>query len=352
MTNQLPLPDQFTYPDLAGKRHLRRYVVAALIIVIVVCGIYIWGAIQHDKEQAIVMATPRSLSDVLPTLTPVPTTPPPTATPTLEPCPTDPQDWTMASFSTGGNFKRIDPACVYEGLGRTVAWNLLYMSMGHDIFEAAQMLGFDELPRQLASEVMAMTNQKGPVAIELAYSEDAPEYVPDFYAWNTDGNGNPGVVYTLRGCFRTYTIVGNETRSWNDDYPVICSVSIDQPGQATVGYGDLVFTSSVLLTRNYFLYGYIGGGDWVLIGRQTEPSFQIKTDPDAPDYMDLSIPFDEILNDQQTLTTFLGVELWNTDWISTTYGLTMRPLPANWQNHTDPAEYQLIADAREESTSP
>ena len=157
------------------------------------------------------------------------------------------------------------------------------------------------------------------------------------------------MTFTLRGCFRTYDVAGSETRSWNDDYPVICSVSGDQPGQATVGYSDLAFTSHVFRTRSYYLYGYIGGGDWVLIGRQTEPRFQIKTDPDEPDYMDLSIPLDEILNDQQILTTFHRVELWNSDWISTTFGITMRPLPEDWQVHTDPAEYQLIENALEES---
>ena len=349
MSKKLPLPEQFTYPDLAGKRHLRRYVIAALFIVIVVCGLYIWGEVQHDQAQAIVMATPRPLVDILPSLTPVPTTLPPTATPTLEPCPTDYKDWTFASFTHGGNYKRIDPACVYEGLGRTVAWNMLYMGMGYDDLEAAQMLGFDELPQQLTPEVMAMTNQKGPLAIEFAYSEDAPEYVPDFHVWLTNGDGQPGMTITLRGCFRTYDIAGNEIRSWNEDYPVICSVSIDQTEQVTVEYSNLVFTSHVFRTRSFYLYGYIGVGEWAMIGGQTEPVFQIKTDPDEPDYMDLSIPLDEILNDQQTLTTFLGVELWNTECISATYGITMLPLPHDWQTHTDPAEYQLIEDALEES---
>src|SRR5687767_3447033 len=70
---------------------------------------------------------------------------PPTETPTPIPCPADPEQWDLVEVAPNNNYKRIEPACAYDGLSRTVAW-LYAIRQGYSRKEAAQKLEFDEFP--------------------------------------------------------------------------------------------------------------------------------------------------------------------------------------------------------------
>lgn len=147
------MDDNFFYRDLAGKRHLRSYLKAAILIVIFMSLVTVYAFWARAQMNAIVNAPARPVAWE-PTPTPIPPTATPTATPEpfdelrAAPCPTNPSDWTFSYPYPGynGNLHKIGPACVYEGLERTVAWLLLAGSMGYSGDEATEALGFAELP--------------------------------------------------------------------------------------------------------------------------------------------------------------------------------------------------------------
>ncbi|MDO9128510.1 MAG: hypothetical protein Q7U34_01460, partial [Anaerolineales bacterium] len=135
------MDDNFFYRDLAGKRHLRSYLKASILIVIFMGLIVVYALWQRAQMMAVVNAPARPVVWE-PSPTPIPPTATPTATP--EPCPSNPSDWTFFYPYPGydGNLHKIKPACVYEGLERTVAWVMLASSMGYSGDEAAEALGF------------------------------------------------------------------------------------------------------------------------------------------------------------------------------------------------------------------
>ena len=335
----------FTYPDVAGKRHLRRYVKAALLIVIVLGMLSIYAGAQRHETQAVLEATPVSVADILPSWTPSPEpaqpsatpTPDPVAadvTPTATPCPTNPEAWTLADLFTSQNYKRIYPACVYDGLARTVAWTLASQALGYTGLEAAQALGFPEAPSVIDTDglVTGMTDTRGPIPIAVHYS---PIH-PDFRSWILDENLQPNVTYTLRGCYRTYAIVGTEKNSWGD-YPVICTLSVDVVGAWRVfELNDLQVTSGggeTGMNRSYSMFGYIGDGLWVSLGEQADATMPID---------DLA----QIEGDRRFMLDLHEIDTpWDAAWLNVTYGLAIQPLPEGWQSDTDPAEIQAITDA-------
>lgn len=331
----------FTYPDVAGKRHLRRYVKAALLIVFVLGIIAIYAGAQRQEIRSVLEATPVSVADILPSWTPSPEpvqpsatpTPNPDVTPTAPPCPTDPEEWTLADLFTSQNYKRIYPDCVYDGLARTVAWTLASDALGYTRIEAAQALGFSEPPSVIDTDglITGMTDTRGPMPISVHYS---PIH-PDLRSWNLDENIQPNVTYTLRGCYRTYTITGTEKNSWGD-YPVICTFSVDVirswmsydlNGLRVVSGGE-----EIKMERTYSMFGYAGDGLWLSIGKQADASMAIE---------DLGqIDGDRrFVRDQHAIDT-----PWDAAWLYAAYGLSVQPLPADWQSYTDPAAIQAILD--------
>jgi hypothetical protein len=339
------LLDTLTYPDLAGKRHLRWYAKAALVILVGLGAVSVFGAVQYDRMMAGIVATPEPLVSATPTLEPVtatalallptstlaPTdTPEPTATEL--PCPVDPEQWVLADTIPGTNLKKISPDCVYDGLARTIGWALA-ISEGYSRQEAAEALGFDGLPMTQSASVMAMTDTKGPMEIPVNYTPP----LPDFRQWRFGFDEQPAVRYTLRGCFRTYNLVGTEKQVWNEGYPVICTVAEDvEIAGSIASLGDHLFaglSKEIVPYRSFLLFGYQGNNEWVWLGIQKEPTHVFQS-------------FDEAEQDRQWISQQIGAPVWDSMWLETTYGLAAKPFPENWHSAIDDqTAMQAILDA-------
>ena len=118
------LIDLFTYSTLDGKRKLRRYVVFSLGILVLISLIFAYSQWTQAQAMADVQATALpvqvttiSTSVVLPT--PIP------QTTTTEACPSDSSQWELVDVKPNDNMKKISPSCVYDALGRSVAWALM-----------------------------------------------------------------------------------------------------------------------------------------------------------------------------------------------------------------------------------
>lgn len=369
------LTDGLAYKDLAGRRHLRRYVLAAIAVFALICGIVFLGwrqqqqllgqgigaptgamtAGQPAEESPTLMAARAALAEtqppsIVPPAEPSSTAISPTHPTTSEACPLDPNEWEFLEIAQSDNFKRIAPPCVYDGLARTVAWDLLRV-MGYSATEAADLLGFIEFPWQPMAEIIGLTNTRGPMPIALA-NPNAEEIKqashPDFRAWIVDQQGRPGVTFTLRGCYRTETIRGGRAESWGVAYPVICVVTMDQGEWAVLELGSHRYASGSLPTRRFFMYGYTGDERWVSIGYQREPFVEIRfPGTSQPAVLPLTMSLDEIVQDREFIAELLGLSPWDEAWLEVTFGLAMRPLPENWQSLSDPSEYQAIQDEKE-----
>ncbi len=371
MTLKRAVRDSTTYPDLAGKRRLRYYVIASLWIFAVLCVIGLYGVYrfwQRENPPAVVEApitlppdfTP--MNKLGPTDTPVPTgtftptsvpptlspgTPLPTATEipteTPIPCPTDPEQWDLVDMREGitDNFKKIVQTCVYDGLARTVAWALA-IEEGYSRAEAADVLGFDDLPMVWGTRVIkGMSNTKGPMETEVHYTP----YHLDFTTWALNPNLKPSITYTLRGCYRTRTIVGATVETWSE-YPVICELTQDYDNAiwAVSKLGEHMFTagaqttSAAKVTRYFTMFGYVGNGNWAWLGILDKPV--VSSDQLAG--IDLH-------QDRQMYADIHQVSVWDAEWLETTYALTVQPLPEGWQAATDSANMQAILDAMNKS---
>ena len=314
--------DGLTYKDLAGKRHPRVYTVLTIMILLFLALLVSCAGQQNKAMMEPVLATP---APVQVTLEPV-ASPEPTQGVT-ETCPSNPDEWTFADALPDDNFKRIEPACVYEGLGKSVAWALAVRS-GFTRAEAAQALGFTEFPMRRLSEVMALTDTKGPVALAVSFT---PPH-PDFAEWRVMDDGRLALVYALRGCFRTFDVVGNQAQSWNTDYPVICVLSEDSAGSKIVFNLDgNAFTSSSEPTRSFALFGYAADGSWIWLGTQKDPKVALAT---IPNFFD----------DAKISAGLFGLPVWDAAWMGEKYNLPAKMLPEGWQSMTNESEQQAILD--------
>ncbi len=274
------LSDGLMYKDLAGRRRLRRYVLAAIVIFALIGGIVLMGWRQRGQllAQDVGIPAPAVATNQLAGESPTPAA---AGIPLAEPlpsfnkdivtatefsstqpavtkeCPDDPNAWELLEIAQSDNFKRIAPPCVYDGLARTVAWDLLRV-LGYSAPEAAEMLGFASFPWRPVPEIIAMTNTQGPMPIALA--NPSPEEIkqagnPDFHAWIIDQEGRSGAIFTLRGCYRTETVKGDRLERWEVAYPVICIVAMDQGEMGCSGTGfppvcsRVAFNSPVLHVR-------------------------------------------------------------------------------------------------------
>ena len=315
------MDNNFFYHDLAGKRHLRSYLKAAILIVIFMGLVVAYAFWERAQMMAVVNATPRPVA-WQPSATPIPPTATPTVTP--EPCPTNPSDWTFSYPYPGynGNLLKIEPACVYEGLERTVAWVLMSSSMGYDGDEATKALGFEEMPFKPVNKMKIMTDTKGPMEMTVSWSPLA--FVPEVHFWAVRPDGKPGTTYTLRGCYRARSIVGLKVEEWGD-YPVMCTLSSDMEGEWFVGeWGAKRFAANADFSdsggwRQFHQFGYAGNGEWVYIGQEDT-------------YYPLAGGMSDISEDRTFFAEAHGVSVWDAGWVEQTYGIPMRELPQGWQS--------------------
>jgi hypothetical protein len=237
----------------------------------------------------------------LPTSTEAPL---PTSAPTedlskkpLATCPIDPEDWSLGS-GYGTNYRPIQPACVYAGLERTVAW-VLAMRSGYSWDRATRELGF-----------LAM-----PVA-----RVDQAEYVSLFQGeWWIDEAGKVVVAYGLRGCFRVEESPNIQVSAWGGEYPVVCVVAEDAINTRTVFASDGNISSQPHdPIRSYLLFGYTGNNLWVWLKAEEE----LHTRLEKPEHA---------LDESAAIALLYDARLWDARWMGSYMHLPGQPLPEGWQ---------------------
>ncbi len=322
--------DHLTYADLAGRRRLRRYMIAAVLILGFIAVLFGWSGWQRERARTRGVTSDAVSDDEIAGLAAVPKNVLTTSMPAAAGCPTDPESWDLLEVYPGDNYKRLEPNCVYAGLSRAVAWHML-ARIGHTKLEAAEQLGLPELPWEPAQSITGLTNTKGPMAIPLEM-EWAPH--PSFRTWVVDAEGYPALSYSLRGCYRTRSIVGNQAESWGR-YPVICVLAYDRaPGWAVTELGELRF--SVDLTAEYplrklVLFGF-ARERWVLLGEPRDRQITIEEPSSAS-------------QERAQVAERYGTVPWEAAWLETTFGLGMHPLPVGWRLFgADPDMIQAIAN--------
>ena len=329
------MQDQLTYADLAGRRRLRRYVIAAILILGFIAMLFGWSGWQRGRARTREVPPETVIDDEFAGLVAAPKKVTTTLLPEVAGCPTDPGSWDLLEVYPGDNYQRIEPNCVYEGLSRTVAWHFLER-IGHTKLEAAAQLGLPEIPWEPAPSITGLTNTKGPLVIPLAM-EWAPH--PSFRTWMVDADGYPALAYSLRGCYRTRTIVGNQAESWGR-YPVICVVAYDRdPGWIVTELGALRFSvdlTAELPLRRFVLFGY-AGERWVLLGEPRDRQITIEESSAAA-------------QERERVTVRYGATPWDAAWLATMFDLTMRALPENWPRFgADPEVIQAITTQLDEA---
>jgi hypothetical protein len=249
-------------------------------------------------------------------------------------CPTNSADWSLTSTYISENYKVIQPACVYQGLEKTIAWALAVRE-GYSRAEATQQLGFTEMPMRQMDQVTIPANAKDLMAVPVSFIPPNP----DFTEWRINANDEAAVTYALRGCFRTSTIVGNRVELWGGDYPVICIVMEDAENTHIVySLNGHTYSSSATPTRSFLLFGYLSDGYWVWLGTQEDPKLEI-TNPQAN------------ADERLTIATLYDSQPWDAKWLLNTHHLLMQPLPQNWQTMNDENERQSIMNQLAEDLS-
>jgi hypothetical protein len=321
--------DHLTYATLAGHRRWRRYVVAAALILALVGILFGWVGWQRVLAWVERPESETALNSEQTWL--VAASKPEKATPAPDAgnCPNDPEAWSLLDVYPGDNYKRIEPACVYDGLSKTVAWHMLERS-GYTKTEAAELLDFHVLPWQPTKAIKGLTNTKGLRSIPLDI-EWAPHSA--YRTWSVDGEGQPTLAYSLRGCYRTRTIVGSSVEAW-ESYPVICVIAYDRaPGWTVSKLAEHHFSvdlTAAQTLRRLILLGY-SGDMWLLLG---EVSNQQKTLAETS----------EAGQEREQVTTRYGTVPWDAAWLDATFGLGISPLPDGWQTFgANPDAIQAIA---------
>lgn len=314
--------DGLTFKDIVGKRQPRAYTVLTGLVLILLFVLASCVALERSAMMDEVQGTPETVQiTVEPSATLEPT-------PVAETCPADPADWNFVDIQPGNNLKRLEPFCVHDNLAKAVAWALAARE-GYTRAEAAQALGFAEMPLHRLSEVTILTDTRGPLPMQVSFT---PTH-PDFAEWRVDAQGKPALAYALRGCFRASTVAGNKAELWNKDYPVICTLSEDSSGaQIVFNLDGRTATSEAKPTRSFVLFGYAGDGKWFWLGTQKEPKVGLET---LPNYA----------NEAAESARVNGEAVWNAAWLEETFGLGMKTLPENWQTASDETERQTILDA-------
>jgi len=329
------MQDQLTYADLAGRRRLRRYVIAAVFILGLIAVLFGWSGWQRVRARTREVPAETVIEDEFAGFVTAPENITIPATPEAVDCPTYPGAWDLLEVYPGDNYQRIEPNCVYEGLSQAVAWHMLER-LGYTKREAAEQLRLPEIPWEPAQAITGLTNTKGPLVIPLDM-EWAPH--PSFRTWVVGADGFPALAYSLRGCYRTRSIVGNQAESWSR-YPVICVLAYDRdPGWTVTELGELRFSvdlTAALPLRRLVLFGY-AGERWVLLGSPRDRQITLE-DPSAA------------FQERVQVTERYGTIPWDMAWLEATFNLSMHPLPDEWQRlGTDPDTIQMIANELEQA---
>ena len=333
--------DGLTYQDLAGRRQLRIYSIMTGLILLLLLMAGGTAGLNRYLLMSRVQATPVSVSLTTQATETLESEPPATIQPedgTSYGCPTDSSDWSLTPSYISENYKVIQPACVYQGLEKTIAWALAVRE-GYSRAEATQQLGLTEMPMRQVETVTIPADADGLMDVPVSFIPPNP----DLTEWRLNVNGEAAVTYALRGCFKTSSVKGNRVEIWGGDYSVICLVVEDAENTHIVySLNSHTYTSPATPVRSFLLFGYLSDGTWLWLGTQTEPKLEI-TDPQAN------------AKERLTVATLYDSQPWDAKWLRDTHHLTMQPLPDNWQSLIDESEKQIILtalSAGQEGTTP
>jgi hypothetical protein len=314
--------DGLTFKDLAGKRQLRSYAVLTGLILFMISFLGSCVALERnailEKVQGGPVGLPLSLDPAATEVRP---------TVVFETCPSRPEDWTFVEVLPGDNFQKIEETCVYDGLAKSVAWALA-VRQGYTRAEATRVLGFAQAPMRPLNQVMTLTNTKGPLALAITFT---PTH-PDFAEWRVSATGDAAVSYGLRGCFRTSKIVGNQVRTWNGDFPVLCVLNEESNADLVItSLGGNIHTAMATPIRSFALFAYVGEGEWVWLGNQQQPIIDLAQ-------------LNGQVNDAKDVAELYGARLWDPAWFAEQLELPMRALPDGWQDARGDSSLQDILD--------
>ena len=217
--------DGLTYKDLAGKRQPRIYTVVTglLLLLLLVAGGM--AGLNRYLLMSRVQADPEAVFLPTEAQTPAETDIPATETVEMEAssgCPTDSSRWSFTPTMISETYQVIQPACVYQGLEKTIAWALA-VRQGYSRAEATKLLGFSEMPMRQVEAVTIPKNANELMDVPVSFIPTHPE----FREWRLTERGEAAVTYALRGCFETSSVEGNRVEVWGGEYPVICLVVED-----------------------------------------------------------------------------------------------------------------------------
>ena len=270
------------------------------ILVLLVLAFSIWHkpstpVLETDPVAVPTDTTRTGTTATLPPIGDTPPTPASTEVPGVEriSCPDDPDGWSLKKGELN-RYQPIQPACVYRGLERTIAW-MLAMRSGYRWNLAIALLGFEAMP---------------------VARLDQGEYVSRFEAeWWLDEEGQVAVAYGLRGCFRVEESANGQLGT----YPVVCLVVEDAVNTQTVYLsGDQVTVLPHEPTRSYLLFGYVGAGNWVWLQAEDNPR-EVINEPERA------------LRESAALAALYDARYWDALWLGSYMGLPARPLPEGWQ---------------------
>ena len=136
-------------------------------------------------------------------------------------------------------------------------------------------------------------------------------------------------------------MVGNEVRIWNNGYPIICYVAEDNAAAYSITKLDTNLYSGPMTInlRSWLYFGYDAKAKrWDYLG--TDTVLYLPVDPAT------------MSKDHESYSELFGGIVWDSEWLSKSYGLEIKQLPDNWQNANDKIELQAILDAIDSSKKP
>jgi hypothetical protein len=327
--------DNLSYKGTLGKRKPRNFVIAGILIVIglaAIGGVSAWFA---RAGLAQIKATPRPI--LAPTFTPTPAlpTPEPTSVNGSSGCPTDSADWNLVDVFQNNNYKRIDPACVYEGLNKPIAWILAAQGAGYTNPAVLHLLGYSGDPPYANNldkiDLLPVQGNK-PVALTTSW----PPLHKDYRDWFIVNDVVVSERITLDGCYRTSETVGNQTQYWspqwaNSGASVICELAEDRlKGWDVAGLDGLIYSkpgSSATRCLAYFVYD----------NRPEYRSWYFVGDGDT-----FNMTVAELERTQSNIQKSYGSSIWDLAWLQRTYRLSPVPPPQQWKQHATQEDFNKI----------
>jgi len=339
------LGDLLTYrPGGSEKRQLRQFVRVGLVILGMLVVAMTIVLVEKAQTNAAMAATRPVVVGWSPTAS---ATPPAVSMSPAGSCPVDPSQWNLVAVGDGQQYDRIEPTCVYDGLGKTIAW-VMAAQLGYTRAEANDLLGFSTAGDQGGPAMASMSS----VTI-LTYGDKRQQEIgvyyfpptPDFAEWYVAGDGSPAITFSILGCFRRTTVSGLEAVDWDENYSVVCVLPQDtRAGFHVRSLGGHLYTEQVDRPfRALALFGYIGEGRWIWLGDEAG----IRVDQSG-------LSQDDLQTGYQDYAGLFGTPVWDSQWLEDSFGIQMENLPEEWRSANDSTELEAITNliARSFSSSP